>query len=366
MEKAKILVVEDDNIVAIDIQDVLKILGYDVSAVASSGEEAIKITEEIQPDLVLMDIVLERDTDGVEVTKQIRNRFDIPVIYLTAHADEDTIQRAKVTEAFGYILKPFKETELRTNIEMALYKHRIEKRLKERKRQLAAMLKSIGDAVIATDIDGLIIFMNPVAEVLTGWKQEEVLGKDLREVINIINEKTLTLTEDLVIKALQGGDAVGLSNHILITKGGREISIDDSAAPIKDDKGNITGVVLVFRNIIESGRAETEILKLQKERGNTLIGLMVVSSPLFLEPIRKILESEKGIEIVAEASTYLEINLFIEQKRPDVLLIDTALPDLDIAKIMQLVREKSTETKVLLLLHAPDEEAIMDTLLLGV
>lgn len=123
---------------------------------------------------------------------------------------------------------------------------------------------------------------------------------------------------------------------------------------------------MVFRNIIESGRAETEILKLQKERGNTLIGLMVVSSPLFLEPIRKILESEKGIEIVAEASTYLEINLFIEQKRPDVLLIDTALPDLDIAKIMQLVREKSTETKVLLLLHAPDEEAIMDTLLLGV
>lgn len=205
MEKAKILVVEDDNIVAIDIQDVLKILGYDVSAVASSGEEAIKITEEIQPDLVLMDIVLERDTDGVEVTKQIRNRFDIPVIYLTAHADEDTIQRAKVTEAFGYILKPFKETELRTNIEMALYKHRIEKRLKERKRQLATMLKSIGDAVIATDIDGLIIFMNPVAEVLTGWKQEEVLGKDLREVINIINEKTLTLTEDLVIKALKGG-----------------------------------------------------------------------------------------------------------------------------------------------------------------
>lgn len=126
MPNATILVVEDERIVAKDLQNRLKKFGYAVLPVASSGEEAINRVTENCPDLVLMDINLKGDMDGVEAARQIHTRFNIPVIYLTAYADNNTLERAKLTEASGYLLKPFKERELYTNIEMALSKHRIE------------------------------------------------------------------------------------------------------------------------------------------------------------------------------------------------------------------------------------------------
>lgn len=127
MEKTKILIVEDDEIVAIDISTRLEKLGfYDVVGITATGEEAVSMTEDIRPDLVLMDIVLKDKMDGIEAAGLIRLRFNIPIVYLTAFADERLLKRAKITEPFGYILKPFKERELHTTIEMALYKHRAE------------------------------------------------------------------------------------------------------------------------------------------------------------------------------------------------------------------------------------------------
>ena len=116
MTNAQILVVEDEGIIAKDIQNILKSMGYAVPAIASSGEGAIKKAAETFPDLVLMDIVLGGHMDGVEAAEQIRDRFDIPVVYLTAYADNKTLQRAKITEPYGYILKPFSERELHTTI----------------------------------------------------------------------------------------------------------------------------------------------------------------------------------------------------------------------------------------------------------
>ncbi|MCG2830068.1 MAG: response regulator, partial [Desulfobacteraceae bacterium] len=131
MPNSKILIVEDEGVIAKDIKNILIFLGYSVIAVSSSGEEAIEKAKEMHPDLVLMDIVLEGDMDGVKAAEQIRDSFDIPVIYLTAYSDNTTLQRAKITEPYGYILKPFQERELYTTIEMALYKHQVEKKLKE-------------------------------------------------------------------------------------------------------------------------------------------------------------------------------------------------------------------------------------------
>jgi CheY-like chemotaxis protein len=131
MDKAQILVVEDDNIVVMELEDSLQSLGYAVSDVASYGEEAIEKAAERRPDLVLMDIRLKGDVNGIDAAQEIHERFDIPVIYLTAYADEDTLQRAKITEPYGYIIKPFEERELYSVIEMALYKHRMERKLKE-------------------------------------------------------------------------------------------------------------------------------------------------------------------------------------------------------------------------------------------
>ena len=259
MAKARVLVVEDEAIVAKDIQNMLKALRYDAPATAFSGEEAIKKVEEIRPDLVLMDIVLKGEMDGIEAVEKIRNRFNIPVVYLTAHASEKTLQRAKITVPFGYILKPVEERELHTTIEMALYKHEMENKLKESERSLSTILQSIGDAVIATDKKESIAFINPVAEALTGWNKEDALGRGVTEVFNIIDEKTRKFVKNPATKALKENSALGLESHTLIAKQGREISIYDNVAPIRDDKGNVTGVVLVFRDITDHKRAEEEL-----------------------------------------------------------------------------------------------------------
>ncbi|RJP21565.1 MAG: PAS domain S-box protein [Candidatus Abyssobacteria bacterium SURF_5] len=266
MPDAKILIVEDEGIEALDMQQRLESFGYTVSGVASTGKEAISMARETRPDLILMDIMLQGDVDGVTAAEDIRTRFDIPVIYLTAYADEHTLQRAKKTEPFGYIVKPFQERELHITIDMALYKHTMERRLRESEKWLSTTLRSIGDAVIATDRSGLITFMNPVAEALTGWSLEEVRHKELHEVFKIINLNTHRPVESPVSKVLLDGTIQGLANHtILITRSGAEIPIDDSAAPIRDDNGDIIGVILVFRDVTERVRAEEELQKAHDE-----------------------------------------------------------------------------------------------------
>ncbi|GAG40521.1 unnamed protein product, partial [marine sediment metagenome] len=200
---ARILIVEDEGIVAEEIRSRLKRLRYEAAAVVFSGEEAIKKAEETHPDLVLMDIRLRGDIDGVEAAQEIRTRFDIPVVFVTAYADEETLQRAKMTEPYGYIFKPFEDRELRSSIEMAFYKHSIERRLRESERWLATTLKSIGDAVIATNAKGRVLFMNPVAEALTGWKHKDALGKDLTEVFNIVGEETHEIVKNPVEKVIR-------------------------------------------------------------------------------------------------------------------------------------------------------------------
>ena len=138
-----IMVVEDESVVALHISEMLNRMGYNVTATADSGEDAIKKAEEIRPDIVLMDIVLKGEMDGIEAAGQIHSRFNIPVIFLTAYGDEQTLERAKITEPYGYVLKPFKERELRIAIEIALYKHRVESEKDQLVRQLQDALAHI-------------------------------------------------------------------------------------------------------------------------------------------------------------------------------------------------------------------------------
>jgi DNA-binding LytR/AlgR family response regulator len=133
MAQTNVLVVEDESIVSKDIQHSLKKLGYNVVGAAATGEQAVKLAMETQPDIILMDIMLKGEMNGIEAATQIRTETNIPVIFLTAYADESTLNRAKVTQPYGYIIKPFKEIDIHTSIEMALYKHKKEAEvLKER------------------------------------------------------------------------------------------------------------------------------------------------------------------------------------------------------------------------------------------
>ncbi len=260
MANARILIVEDEGIEALDIQSRLMNLGYPAPDIVFSGEEAIKRVEANVPDLVLMDIMLPGDIDGVTAAEQIRAHCDVPIIYLTAYADEDTLERAKITEPYGYIVKPFNERELHITIDVALYKHEMARRLRESERWLATTLRSIGDAVIATDRDGRVTFMNPVAERLTGWKTEEALHRKLTDVFKIISRATRQPVENPAARVLREGVIVGLANHTrLIARDGSEVPIDDSAAPIRDDGHNVIGVILVFRDITEREKAEEDL-----------------------------------------------------------------------------------------------------------
>ena len=259
MAEAKILIVEDEGIEALDLEHRLTSMGYAVLDIVATGEEAVSKAEEMRPELILMDIMLQGEIDGVTAADQIRARGDIPVIFLTAYADEKTLARAKVTEPYGYLVKPFQERELHIAIDMALYKHRMARKLKESERFLATTLRSIGDAVIATDDQGRITFMNSVAEELTGWKLAEALQAKAADVFRIINRDSRRPVESPIDKVLREGTIVGLANHtLLMTRDGREIPLDDSGAPIRDDQGKMTGVVLVFRDIIERERVEQE------------------------------------------------------------------------------------------------------------
>ncbi|MBV8883093.1 MAG: response regulator [Chroococcidiopsidaceae cyanobacterium CP_BM_RX_35] len=255
MKIKKILVVEDESIVAKDLQTRLRKLGYDVSNVVSSGEEAISKAAEISPDLVLMDIRIKGNMDGVEAAREIRARFGFPVIYLTANIDDNTLARAKQTEPSSYLLKPFKERELYIAIEIALDRYIRERQLKENEKLLDALLKHTNYGVIASDVEELITFMNPVAELLTGWDQAEAAGRNLTEIFNIAHEETRIPVESPVTQALRSGLTVGLPEKtVLVTRTGLVIPVDDSAAPIRDSLGNITGAVLVFKEITERKR----------------------------------------------------------------------------------------------------------------
>src|SRR3990172_5957064 len=175
MYKASILIVEDNFIVMMELKDRLTEMGYEIADTVASGEEAINKARLCHPDLTIMDIRLKGAMDGIDAAASIKKEFDIPVIYLTAHTDEDTLQRAKLTEPFGYLRKPFGESDLHTAIEMAVYKHQMGKQLQENARWLATILRSIGDAVITIDRTGVVTFLNPIAEALIGWKQHEAL-----------------------------------------------------------------------------------------------------------------------------------------------------------------------------------------------
>ncbi len=298
MPDTKILIVEDDFIVAEDIKSSLMQLGFAVSGPVPSGEKAIEKVKEDNPDLVLMDIVLEGEMSGIEAADIIQSQSHIPVIYLTAYADEDVLARAKVTEPFGYVLKPFEDRELNTAIEIALYKHKMEMKLRESEQWYSTTLLSVGDAVIATDKKGLIKSMNKVAEELTDWTQEEAAGKPLPEVFHIINEQTRERCENPVEKVLETGKIIGLANDtVLIKKNKNEIIIADSGAPIRDINGEIVGVVLVFRDITEKIAMEVELRQAQKMESigtlaggiahdfNNILGIILGNTELSLDDI---------------------------------------------------------------------------------
>lgn len=256
---ARILVVEDEAIVALDIQSRLRNLGYSVARAVPSGEAAIEAARELQPDLILMDIMLEGEVDGISAAGRIRERQQIPIIYLTAYADEQTLQRAKATDPFGYIIKPFEDRELAINIEMALYKHRLDRKLRDNERWLHTTLHSIGDGVVATDAEGRITFLNAEALKMLGTDDNRAVGRELDAVLHFFDEIGGELVLDMAGQALRPGSHAEVRGDLmLVAKEGGRLPVQVSIAPIsRGDGGGVMGSVLVIRDV--SGRRQAEM-----------------------------------------------------------------------------------------------------------
>jgi len=277
MDKVQVLVVENEAIVSMDLRYKLESLGYSVPAEISSGEEAVAAASQLHPDVVLMDIKLSGEMDGIDAAAQIRDQFDVPVVYLTAYADEATLERAKLTEPFGYLLKPVDPRTLQTVVEVAIYKHQIESCLKESERWLTAVLQSTSDAMATTGPDGRVNLINPAAESLLGLPRSQALGKKLAELFTFSGQPASghpvwrALSENVVVPFTE--------DACLIVGKGDVIPISGSAAPIRDDGDNVTGVVLTFRDISERKKSERALAEaLDKARESDRLKSQLLST----------------------------------------------------------------------------------------
>jgi PAS domain S-box-containing protein len=248
--KTRVLVVEDNPVVIAMIRQFLKKSDCSIVGTAATGEQAVALAAELLPDVALMDVELAGEMDGIEAARLIWNQFQVPVVYLTANDDFETVSRAASNEAFGYLHKPVQERELVSSIEIALHKHQAEVRIKEQEEWLRTTLECIADAVIAADSVGCVKLINPAAEALTGWRRKEAIGRDLLDVFNVLDRGTRQPAECAVLKVIRDGANTGAGQaKILRSRDGTEAIVEERAAPIINHSGQIVGVVLVFRDI---------------------------------------------------------------------------------------------------------------------
>ncbi len=265
-----ILVVEDERIVAMALEKALRRMRYSVVGITDSGEDAIRKARQMQPDLVLMDIRLRGPMNGIAAAAQIQSQLDVPIVYLTAYADDETLQQAKVTEPYGYVLKPFEERDLRIAIEIALFRHASERQLREREQWLDATLRSIGEAVITVNARGQVMAMNPAAEALTGWPGTEAWGKPIEQVLRTEDRSGRSVIAKAIREANRGGYTVSLTDHVVVKKDGTRVPVDHNVAPVYEAKGKHAGSVVVVQDVTARKQA-AEALHASEERYRTLL-----------------------------------------------------------------------------------------------
>jgi two-component system cell cycle sensor histidine kinase/response regulator CckA len=247
-QKHSVVIVEDEGLIAADLQGRLEKVGYQVPAVAGTADGALKAIREKSPDLILMDIRLQGNVDGIQVAEQVRRDFDIPVVYLTAYEDRKTLERASQTQAFGYIKKPVDCASLQGSIEMAISKHRHERYLREQRDWFSESFAALPDAVLVADAFGRTCYVNPVAEKVLGCSVADALGKPLTELLRL-RDRDGRLVDDFIPAALLQGAPVAFPTDIWLEAGnGRRCTIEGSVTPRWRD-GGADGVVVSFKDV---------------------------------------------------------------------------------------------------------------------
>lgn len=323
MPNGTILVVEDDPAVADLIARYLRRSGYEVAACVATGEDALAEAARTRPDLALMDIELHGALDGVQTAGQLRTRFNVPVVFLTGLADDETLKRSQDAQAFGYLLKPFRQEDLKASIDLALNKHPVESKLRRIEGWFTAAIKSIVDAVITTDEQSRVTFLNPTAEMLTGWKMQETAGCALGEVFQINQE----------------GEWCAPNHAALRSKNGVTIPIEWSEASIRDEQGAVIGRVFIFRDVTERQLAEAE-LKESREQ----LRLLAAHLQNVREEERTRIAREVHDEL-GQMITGLKMDLsWIEKRLPEIADVVAREPVAAKAKAMSELLDRTVKT----------------------
>jgi PAS domain S-box-containing protein len=255
MYKPKILIVEDEAIVAFDIRKNLESKDYDIIAAAQSGEEAVEAAQLFSPDIVLMDIMLKGKMDGIEAASIIKRNLNIPVIFLTASNDQSTVQRAKLSIPYGYVSKPIVYRELFTNIEITLYRSQIEKQIKEKDLWICATVQSLEEAIITVDSKNIIRFMNNRSEEILSSSLVDCVGKHIDEVY----QTQADYSNEWLINAIKDfpkNKEELLKSKLLQSKTQGLIPIEEIKSVVTDEKGNILGITIIFKDLSEKRKAE--------------------------------------------------------------------------------------------------------------
>ena len=264
--KKNILIVEDEGLIAADIQKKLERLGYPKPVIADSGERALEQVGSAAFDLVLMDIRLKGRMDGVATATALKARFELPVVYITAHSDQQTVNRVKITEPAGYLLKPVSEGDLRTVVQISLYRHEMELQVRTSEAWLATTLSSVGEGIIATDTEGRVVLMNVVAQRLSGWPVQEARGRMLMDTLMLIEEARGIPAKNPLLDLTPGKTR----SYRLISRTGSESLVEIEWFENRAAARSL-GSITVIRDVAQ--RRETEARLVQAQRMEAVANL---------------------------------------------------------------------------------------------
>ncbi len=262
-EKTRLLIVEDERIVALDLKKRLEMMGFEIVGVVSNGKDAIQICETNRPDLALMDIQIQGEIDGIETSAILRERFNVPHIFLTAYRDEETVNRAKATDPDGYILKPFNDRDISLTIEIALHKGQIRNRLRLSEIKFRSLIQNSGDIIAVIGLDGVIQFASPSVERVLGYKPEEIQGKIVDDFIHendlpglLVQFKNLTESSSSL---QEDGQKMQFASELRFKHAELGWVYLDAIGTLIQIEGLEEGIVFNARDITERKRIEIEL-----------------------------------------------------------------------------------------------------------
>ncbi|TVQ24223.1 MAG: GGDEF domain-containing response regulator [Spirochaetaceae bacterium] len=269
MEHARILIVEDERIIALDLKEQLRRFGCEVVGIHPDAESAIAAVQDLHPDLVLMDIMIQGPVDGIEAARLLRDTTHVPVVFLTAYSDDATLERAKAADPHGFVLKPFKERELYSAIDIALHKATVERHLVENKALLDSILETIDDAVISVDATLRVRFANPSAQRLVGMSAEAIAGEHFESICTLYDDD-----HNAAVSLFDKDDIEGrmLESVYLLGDRNAKINVQGTVRPVLDARGALDGYTIALRDISDVTRI-TNSLSYQANH-DSLTGLL--------------------------------------------------------------------------------------------